>query len=124
MDDDESFTDNQFATIYNLYHEGHQQGTHDREVVEFAGEGDPLAALELEQQHSRSHGINQMVVSALSGKIDAPDHVKYSQPYWWAQGYKHGRGGDYDYTGFVPAKHGVTYSPPKREDPMNRNGPW
>jgi hypothetical protein len=115
--------DNIFV-LAKLYHEGHSQGTHDREVVEFLGQTDPIAAFEAENEHKRGHDITQTVLSSISSKGSDPDYVRYSYPYWWAQGYKHGRGGDYNYEGFKPTRYGVTYSPPKREDPMNRQGPF
>ena len=123
--DDEPFTDEQFAKIYNLYHEGHKLGTHHREVNDWLeANGDPLSAVERAREHSMDANVHQISVSALANKMDAPDHVKYALPAWFGKGYNDGRGGTSHYDGIRPFAGGWRYDPPTREDPMRRNGPW
>lgn len=122
--DDEPFTDEQFARIHKLYHEGHELGTHHREVAEFSAAGDPLSGLEMEQKQNEEHGLNQAIVSALAQKMDVPEHVRYAMPSWYGKGYEDGRGGSFHYDGLRPFKGGWRYDPPTKEDPMRRNGPW
>lgn len=123
-EDDEPFTDDQFAQIYNLYHEGHKLGTHHREVHDWLGESDPLSAVEEARIHAQEANLNQIAVSALANKMEAPDHVRYALPAWHGKGYNDGRGGTTHYDGLRPFSGGWRYDPPTREDPMRRNGPW
>jgi hypothetical protein len=123
--DDESFTDDQFTRIHKLYHEGHELGTHHREVAEFAGASDPLSGLEQESRQKMESDLNQSIVSAIAHKMtDVPEHVRYAMPSWYTKGYEDGRGGRFSYEGLRPFPGGWRYDPPTREDPMRRNGPW
>lgn len=122
---DEPFTDEQFARIYNLYHEGHQLGTHHREMSEFLAD-DPLASIEEEHRQNGDYGLNQAVISALNAATgkDEPDYIRYAGPSWYGKGYQDGRGGTFHSDGLHPFKDGWRYDPPTPEDPMRRNGPW
>lgn len=122
--DDEPFTDDQFDAISRAYHEGHQLGTHHREVHDFLGESDPLAALDVARDHAMEANLQQIALATLAQKMDAPEYVRYALPSWHAKGYNDGRGGVTGYDGLRPFPGGWRYDPPTREDPMRRNGPW